>query len=62
MNDRRRLELERYFDGELPLDRRAEVARLLLEDGEARRYLGRLARLRDLARTQQPAAARVPSH
>ena len=62
MNDEGRLELERYFDGELPADRRTEIARLLAGDAEARRHLGRLARLRSLARSRGPAMSRgVPS-
>ncbi len=61
MNDERRLELEQYFDGELPLDRHTEIARLVSEDGEARLYLHRLARLRNLARSHQPAAGRPAS-
>jgi hypothetical protein len=58
MNDEARLELERYFDGELPADRHAEVARLLSEDHEARVYLDRLAGLRALAQRHDPAAGR----
>lgn len=58
MNDERRLELERYFDEELPPDRRAEVARLLAGDDEARRHLLRLSRLRALARAHRIEAGR----
>jgi hypothetical protein len=61
VNDERRLELERYFDGELHLDRHAEIARLVSEDGETRLYLRRLARLRDLARSHELAAGRPAS-
>jgi len=57
MNDKARLELERYLDDELPAGRQAVVARLLSLDHEARVYLDRLARLRDLARRHDPAAA-----
>jgi len=56
MNDRARLELEQYFDGELPADRRAKVARLLAEDHEASAYWDRMARLRALAQRHDPAA------
>ncbi len=58
MNDEFRLELERYFDGELSPDRHAEVARLLSESVEARHYLGQLGRLRSLARCHEFAAGR----
>jgi len=56
MNDRARVELERYFDGELPADRCAKVARLLAEDLDAGAYWDRLARLRVLAQRHDPAA------
>jgi hypothetical protein len=56
MNDSARLELERYFDGELPAGRHAEVARLLAKDHEAGAYLDRMARLRALAQRHDPAA------
>jgi hypothetical protein len=46
MNQKVRLKLECYFDGELPADQNREVARLLSQDSEARLYLDRLARLR----------------
>jgi hypothetical protein len=61
MNDERRLELEQYFDGELSPDRHAEIARLLRGDGEARLYLRRLTRLRNLARSHERAARRRAS-
>jgi hypothetical protein len=61
MTDERRLELERFFDGELPPDRQAEAARLVAEDGDARLYVDRLARLRALARAHESAAAARPS-
>ena len=41
MNDRLAWSWSRYFDGELPADRRAKVARLLAEDHEARAYWDR---------------------
>jgi hypothetical protein len=60
VTDERRLELERYFDGELPPDRQARIARRLPEDGEARLHLRRMARLRALARSHETAAIPVP--
>jgi negative regulator of sigma E activity len=56
MNDARRLELEQYFDGELPGGPHSEVARQLAEDPEARRYLNQLSLLRGLARRHDPLA------
>ena len=50
MNDDSCLELEQYFDDELPADRHAACARLVSEDHEAHVYLDRLAGLRALAR------------
>jgi hypothetical protein len=61
MTDELRLELERYFDGELPPHRHAEAARLVSEDGDARLHVHRLARLRALARAHESAAARPAS-
>ena len=50
MNDPRRLELERYFDGELSEADRLRVARSLTDDSEADVHLDRLRLLRELAR------------
>jgi hypothetical protein len=61
MNDKTRLELEQYFDSELPAHERAGAACLLDEDGEARRYLARLAELRAVAQRHERATHRPSS-
>lgn len=48
MTEARRLELERYLDGELPPDERTRVIRQLVTDLEARNYLDRLRDVREL--------------
>jgi len=50
MNDDDRLELERYFDGELPINQHARVIRVLADDHEAQAHLNQLTKLRALAR------------
>ncbi len=54
MNEHRRLELERLFDGELPPGEADRVRASLADDPLANRYLARLAKLRELCR--QPVA------
>jgi tetratricopeptide (TPR) repeat protein len=57
VNEDRRCELERFFDGELPDDHHARVTRELAADKEAARYLETLGWLRDLARRHDPIAS-----
>jgi len=57
MNDDRRLELERFLDGELPAPEAAAVGAGLPIDPAAARYLGELGALRRLANRHDPAAA-----
>ena len=49
MNDNTRLQLELYFDGELPADRLACTSCRIAEDQEGRQYLDRLTKLRAIA-------------
>ena len=49
MNENRKLELERFFDGELPPDELDRVERELVVDVEGARYIDQLRRLRQLA-------------
>ncbi len=54
MNDHRRRELGRFFDGELPEPARSALARSLAADAEAIGYLDALHRLRGLANRHDP--------
>jgi tetratricopeptide (TPR) repeat protein len=54
----RRLELEQYFDGELPAEDRTRIARGLESDAEGRRCLEELRLLRLLAQADDPSAER----
>ena len=56
MNDHRRLELERFFDGESPGPEAAAVEGGLAADPAAARYLAELDALRRLANRHDPAA------
>jgi hypothetical protein len=58
MNDKRKLLLERYFDGELPAEARDALHRELAGDPAASRHLDQLGVLRKLARAHDPTARR----
>lgn len=59
MNENRKLELERFFDGELPPDEFDRVERELIADTEGARYVERLGRLRQLATSDAAVPIRV---
>jgi anti-sigma factor RsiW len=56
VNDESRLEVERFFDDELPEAARRRLLDRLETDPAARRHLDHLAGLRDLARRHDPAS------
>jgi hypothetical protein len=59
VNDERKLELERYFDGELPELHRCRIERELASDITAARYVDQLRLLRELAVRHDP-SMKVP--
>lgn len=61
MTDDRKLELERFFDGELVPDEQARVARELGVDPAAARYIEQLQQLRTLALRHDPSAMVSPA-